>query len=129
MLLAASLFIVLLSGCFKTEEEKQKEQLVGNWFIVGHCHELGHVSFLENNEGTIRVNDECLVGDDCINSLPFNWTLSDGTVFVSYDFTGFSGIICDDVLGPSGEPSPESFEFSENTEVISLYGYVFEYQE
>lgn len=128
LLACLSLTILAQYGCVPKKDNALEEHLLGTWDLVGHCDEFGSMRFDGDQSGTLWVNDECLVGNECLNVLPFDWTLNNetGELRVVYDPSGSALMICSDIQNTA--PPSELIIFTEETQVIGFYGYAFEHQ-
>ena len=120
--------VVGQTGCVPKKENKIRENLVGTWDLTNHCFEFGTIIFDSDNTGTLWVNDECVLGNECLNVLPFDWTLDEesGLLRIMYDPSGSALMICSSIEHTA--PPTETEVITENTQVIFFYGYTFEHR-
>jgi hypothetical protein len=113
-------------GCI--EKETIADHLVdsGYWDLTGHCDEFGFVLFKSDQTGTLKVNDECVVGFPCMNLLPFTWTVdeSSGLLTVRYSNESSAMVVCSDNNGQVN-PAIETTVVTTTSSIISLFGNVF----
>jgi hypothetical protein len=128
---AVSLLIVLMgTGC--TEKPSIADHLIDaeSWRLTGHCDEFGFVTFRPDGSGVLIVDDECVVGFPCINSLPFNWTVDEdsGLLTVIYNNQSSAQLICSEGISSNSGiyPATETTIVGTETVLISLQGYLFE---
>lgn len=118
-----------MSSCIKNPNKDQiRENLVGTWDLTNHCYEYGTLTFDSDNTGSVWVNDECLVGNACLNVLPFDWTLDEesGLLSIYYDPSGSALMICSSIEHTA--PPSETEILTKDTQVIYVYGYTFEHR-
>lgn len=122
------LSVIIQSGCIPKKGDALREHLVGTWDLTDHCNEYGTLTFNSDNTGSMWVNDECVVGSDCLNVLPFNWTLDKetGVVNVIYYAGGSALVICSSIEHTA--PPSETAVITEETQVVFFYGNTFEHR-
>jgi len=127
-ILSALILVMLTAQVGCKEKMTISEHLVssGYWDLIGHCDEFGFVLFKNDLTGTLKVNDECVVGFPCMNLVPFTWTVDEATGILTVRYTNESSamMVCSDNNGQVNPSIETTFVTIEST-MISLFGNVF----